>query len=673
MKFETKLAFNIFILGLFILLIVFFISYEHNYKANLQMELHHSNSIAIEMSENFEQLLIEKVKINQTLSISPTLKNTLKKSNNSFAFLSDIKRTEIINQQNKKWKATQDENDAFILNITNNSVAQYLKEQQNNLPGEYGEIFVTNKYGVIIAATAKLTTLAHAHKYWWKGAFNKGKGAIFFDDRGYDASVKGYVLGIVIPIKENNEIIGILKVNLNIMGAINKMILNTHNEKYMKFNLVRSGGEIIFDNENPPLSTRISSYLYKKIQTGNKQAFIHENSRANQIIAMSEIDITSNNNKTHIFGGSFESVDHKKGNSGESWYIINYRNQDVALGSIKKIRISILVTGILLTIALAFVAFIISKLSTKPLKQLIEQTEKIAKTDFSTRITITRNDDIGLLGQAFNKMSEELEKTTTSISNLELEIEQRLNAEKALIKSEAKLLESNKTKDKFFSIIAHDLKSPFNSIIGFSSLINKNFDKYNTKKQKEILGIINEGVQNTYKLLENLLTWSQSQRGKIEFKPEKINLYLLSKDAIEFSSQSANSKSIELNCQITKNININADKDMISSIIRNLISNAIKFTPKNGEVTINESLIVDEKNKEFTKIIVTDTGVGIPEETQAKLFQISENISTEGTDSETGTGLGLILCKEFVEKHGGEIWVESEVGKGTLVCFTIPK
>ena len=176
------------------------------------------------------------------------------------------------------------------------------------------------------------------------------------------------------------------------------MILNTHNEKYMKFNLVRSGGEIIFDNENPPLSTRISSFLYKKIQTGNKQAFIHENSPANQIIGMSEIDITSNKNKTHIFGGSFESVDHKKGNSGESWYIINYRNQDVALGSIKKIRISILVTGILLTIALAFVAFMISKLSTKPLKQLIEQTEKIAKTDFSTRITITRNDDIGLLG-----------------------------------------------------------------------------------------------------------------------------------------------------------------------------------------------------------------------------------------------------------------------------------
>lgn len=249
------------------------------------------------------------------------------------------------------------------------------------------------------------------------------------------------------------------------------------------------------------------------------------------------------------------------------------------------------------------------------------------------------------------------------------DITERKQAEQALKESEAKLKESNATKDKFFSIIAHDLKSPFNSMIGFSEVLNEKFDEYNIEKQKKFISIINQELQGTYKLLENLLYWSRSQRGTIDFKPERLNLYLLVNETNKLLVNLAQNKSINLINQIPENINVEADRDMLLSIIRNLISNAIKFTPKCGEISIKAKLTKDDK---FVKILVIDSGVGISKETQSKLFDIGENTTTKGTENETGTGLGLILCKEFVERHGGEIWVESELKKGATFNFTLP-
>ena len=235
-----------------------------------------------------------------------------------------------------------------------------------------------------------------------------------------------------------------------------------------------------------------------------------------------------------------------------------------------------------------------------------------------------------------------------------------------------RLIESNKTKDKFFSIIAHDLKNPFNAMLGFSNELNENFDKYDKEEQKEFLGIIHKSIKNTYKLLDNLLLWSRSQKGDIVFNPERINLYLLANESNELLSQSAENKTIKIINQIPKNIYVDADKDMLSTIIRNLLSNAVKFTPKGGEITIKAHLIIIKNNQAFTEITIEDNGVGISKEIQLKLFDISENASTQGTEDEKGTGLGLILCKEFVEKHSGKIWIESEIGKGSRFIFTIP-
>ncbi|RLD80361.1 MAG: hypothetical protein DRJ10_07530 [Bacteroidetes bacterium] len=252
-----------------------------------------------------------------------------------------------------------------------------------------------------------------------------------------------------------------------------------------------------------------------------------------------------------------------------------------------------------------------------------------------------------------------------------------LSQQKEEIQSQAEKLQTannnlqklNATKDKFFSIIAHDLKSPFNTMLGFSEILNDNFDKYDIKEQKKLFGIVHSGIQNTYKLLEDLLLWSRSQKGIIDFNPQKVKLYELSNDIVELLTQSAESKTINIINKIPKDIYVHADKEMLSTIIRNLISNAIKFTQKEGTVEIG---IQTNHGLSEHKTYVKDNGIGIPKKIQSDIFEVGESTSTKGTEGEIGTGLGLILCKEFVDKHGGKIWVESEVGKGSEFIFTLP-
>jgi signal transduction histidine kinase len=168
-------------------------------------------------------------------------------------------------------------------------------------------------------------------------------------------------------------------------------------------------------------------------------------------------------------------------------------------------------------------------------------------------------------------------------------------------------------------------------------------------------------------LLENLLEWANSQRGKISFNPIPLNLNEIFKEEFKMLDEMAGRKYIKLNSRFTDDLTIVADKNMIKTILRNLISNAIKFTNKNGKVEVTAT----SDNKQVM-ISVSDSGIGMTKETMAKLFRIDSNLSTHGTENEKGTGLGLILCKEFVEKHGGKIWVESESGKGSIFRFTLP-
>jgi PAS domain S-box-containing protein len=235
--------------------------------------------------------------------------------------------------------------------------------------------------------------------------------------------------------------------------------------------------------------------------------------------------------------------------------------------------------------------------------------------------------------------------------------------------AEFKLKEALETKNKFLSIISHDLRAPFSAIVGFSDLLHKNHLKYNDEKRAEMINYVNNSAKGAYNLLENLLTWSRVQSNKMNISLESLNLKLLVSETISGLQEIANGKNIQIVDNVSEDITVNIDKNMIATVFRNLISNAIKFTNENGAVTLSAERLKAE-NK--LKISVSDNGVGIPKDQIGYLFRIDKNVSTQGTNDEKGTGLGLLLCKEFVKKHGGEIWVESEVDKGSTFTFSIP-
>ncbi len=241
-------------------------------------------------------------------------------------------------------------------------------------------------------------------------------------------------------------------------------------------------------------------------------------------------------------------------------------------------------------------------------------------------------------------------------------------AGQALVKSEKQLQEANMTKDKFLSIIAHDLRGPLGSVVNVLELLNTNFDNYETEKTKKFITISYEASERCFNLLENLLDWSRSQSNRIKFNPEKINLRPLIHENIMLLKNNASRKKIQLKNNNNTDTYAFADKAMVMIIIRNLLSNAIKFTHKEGNVNIST-----KETDKFIEIYVKDNGVGIYETDIEKLFRIDEKITKKGTDDESGTGLGLILCKEFVEKNGGKITVESQFGEGTTFSFTLKR
>jgi signal transduction histidine kinase len=230
------------------------------------------------------------------------------------------------------------------------------------------------------------------------------------------------------------------------------------------------------------------------------------------------------------------------------------------------------------------------------------------------------------------------------------------------------LHELNATKDKFFSIIAHDIKNPFTSIIGFSELLLYNYQKWSENKKFNTIRILYESSKNLFDLLENLLQWSRSQRGLLEYDPIKVDFRDTFEGVLNIVKPNADAKGIKINFNMNdESLFLYADSRLLDIILRNLIGNAIKFSHKEGVIELKA-----EKRDEFVFISVIDYGIGIPAKELDKLFKIEIHNTSLGTNDEKGTGLGLILVKEFVLKLGGNIWVKSEEGKGSEFTFSVP-
>jgi signal transduction histidine kinase len=258
---------------------------------------------------------------------------------------------------------------------------------------------------------------------------------------------------------------------------------------------------------------------------------------------------------------------------------------------------------------------------------------------------------------------------------LSLSFQKVSNRSRQIKEQNEELQKLNATKDKFFSIIAHDLKSPFNAIIGFSRILIDQVRKKEYESVSRYAEIIHQSSNAAMSLLMNLMEWSQSQTGRMEYNPEYFDIVELINEVELLFNDVAKQKDLEITNEMPQHVPAYADYAMIGTVMRNLISNAIKFTQPGGRIVVS----VQEKSEKLL-VSVSDNGIGIPAEKMDKLFQIDKTYSTSGTQNEKGTGLGLILCKEFVDRNGGEIWVESKLADkhqnragGSVFYFTVPK
>ncbi len=314
-------------------------------------------------------------------------------------------------------------------------------------------------------------------------------------------------------------------------------------------------------------------------------------------------------------------------------------------------------------------------------KEDADKRQAITSRVFETSESSTFEIDVPLadktlhfLGRA-NPIMDETGRVTLVLVN-SVDITERNKAEELINQNMIELAELNQTKDRFFSIIAHDLRSPFNGFLGLTKLMAEDLPNFKLSEIQLYAQKMQHSASNLYKLLENLLDWSLVQRGVKKFHPKKYMLLPILKENLKVENEIADKKQIEILINLPADIEVFADLQMINTVLRNLISNAIKFTPRGGRIEIGAA--TDELNTQdgahhVTSIYVKDNGIGMNPETLENVFKLDGNVNSLGTDGEPSTGLGLILCKEFIEKHGGKILAESEEGKGSTFFFTLPK
>ncbi len=292
-------------------------------------------------------------------------------------------------------------------------------------------------------------------------------------------------------------------------------------------------------------------------------------------------------------------------------------------------------------------------------------------------------DEILIIGEHDINQIVEQNKAIHELNSLNSNLNRQLQKEKKmleitkneLIKSEAKLQQSNAAKDKFFSIIAHDLRGPLSSFIGLSELLATEYETLTIKDLRDISETMHRTANSVFNLLNELLMWSRSQMGVIPFNPEDIDVYELLYNNVYMLKEVAKMKGINISIKSSGEFVAFCDRNMMMTVIRNLLGNAIKFSHKNSEIALYCEFygeVIDSQNIDYIKVSVIDNGIGISEKTLQGLFKVGANVSSRGTNDEQGTGLGLLLCKDFIDKHNGRIWAESELGVGSTFSFILP-
>jgi PAS domain S-box-containing protein len=734
MRSEFKAAVMVFLFGTLILTVVAVPFLFKNRSDLLSMAHDSARLVTVDVAKHVDDLMREKVKAIIILSTDPNLIDSLKESNSRFSVLPEEKRLAEIQKLDAKWRSIEDPSDPFVQEYLSNPVAQRLRNLKNRLPDEYGEIFVTNKYGAIITTTDKLTTLAHKHKYWWEAGYDDGNGRIFFDDRGYDDSAGAYVLGVVAPVMDADEIVGIVKSNIRILGAL-KLSIEGYGD--VDLAIVRSKGRIVLEGGREPLSTKLPDTIIPELggrESGSTEISIDGKV---EIVAFSPIDI-SRGSPNVGFGGSYKSIDHIKGNTGEGWHIVLRQSVDGVLEPSRKLSIEISLVGTFIVLLLTFGAWLVGRKLTEGEKRSIKAHEALRESEeqyrslvedqielvcqFLPNGTLTFvNDACGrLVGNATNELvgnsffdflsDDARERTLAHLSLFTPENPFQQNEEEIVDPdgnvhcliwnnhaffndagnivsfqaigtdiTDRKRAEEALREARDEANFANHSKSIF--LANMSHELRTPLNSINGFAEMmalETFGPLPEKYKEYAELINgsgtHLLRIINNVLDMAKIEAGKVELATEDTDMGEIIAEAVfmlGGQANDNNVNFLTEVGPTHELKVDPLRIKQALVNVISNALKfTPGGTVTVSVACDEKSH---NLIVTDTGIGMTEEDiEIALKPFGQAEGTAFTRRFEGTGLGLPLAKQLVELHGGNLNVESELSVGTTVTMSFP-
>ena len=476
MQLKYKITFSVMFTSLIILATVSFLYSKKSYDDTMQHEQIVLKTNAIDAGRYIELQLLDKLSNAKTMASAPVMIEALKRSNAECAKMGED-LTSHIAHLNELWMSKDSIEDEFVKPYLNNSLALYLKEQQKIFKGVYGELFVTNHHGEMIATTGKLTTLFHANKYWFKEAYADGKGKIFFDDRGFDASVNGYVIGIVLPIISDGKIIGILKANVNIINTLRIAVGNHLETQHGALKVVRTKGKVVYEEGLPPLSTNINPNIISALVNHETGSILTKEYAKEVLMAYAPIRL-SLNDKDILFGA--------KGNNTEIWHTVVTYDKQLALADSRATNKSIIYLGLFLAFLTAIAAYIIGRWISKPIEELQIAQEKL-RVQEEIMIAQSRH---AAMGEMISMIAHQWRQPISVIS---------MGANNILADIELDILEEKTLKESSLSIIKQtkELSSTIDDFRNFFKPIKQIDEVLVEKPLQDALDIINASLENS--------------------------------------------------------------------------------------------------------------------------------------------------------------------------------
>lgn len=605
------------------------------------------------LSVSFSEMIDREIKSIKSVIDSPFLKEAISESNSKYETMDEEAILHYLLGGDEKWIDAPD-NSPLIKRYLEKRVSSRLKilaENEENI----AEIFMTDKVGGLVALSSRTSDFFQADEEWWQKSFADGRGKDFIEEIMFDKSANTLSIPFSTPIRDGSgKVIGVCKALLDIQNFFAPL---------ENFEIGESGRAVLIDGENNIIFYQGMEPFSLKLFSDKESERLLKNKDKWLVLDIPRI------HKEKMFSTYADVKYPLLLGSGIFWKVCILQEAREVFGEVDVLFQQAAGLFLALIIILIPVAFIFGGVFVRPIRKLHEGTERIASGDLDYKVGTNATDEIGQLSRAFDLMTENLKKTTTSIANLNEEIAERKRVEKELADAKEQAEIANRAKSNFLANMSHEIRTPMNSVIGFTDmLLDTNLDE----SQIDYARTIKKSGEALLSLIDDILDFSKIEAEELKFEEIDFDPELLAYDVCQIIHPRIGSQPIEILCRIADNLPSNArgDPARIRQVLTNLMGNASKFTEE-GEIEL--SLKIDEEKGDRIKLHATvrDTGIGISDERLSSIFEPFHQADTSTTRKYGGTGLGLSICKKISKLMGGDIWAESEVNKGSTFHFTV--